>query len=139
MWDLIIESASWKMGGVTLQLQLTESKPGVRFVTVLRHHSGDEFPTAWTQPEPYSSDEHRESLARFEELLDGFTEKHGEPTERVKMVDPRYHADREAVLREARSAGLEISESDIMPGLEDGTLSIHDMPWWEWLEAVGGE
>ncbi|XMN06970.1 hypothetical protein ACK8N7_13415 [Streptomyces griseobrunneus] len=139
MWDLIIERASWKLEGATLRLELTETRTGVRFVTVQHHYLGDEFPTAWRQPQPYGADEHPESLARFGELLRGFTEKHGEPTETAQMIDPRYHADRGAVLREVRFAGLEISESDVLPCPETGTLTVNGMLWWEWLAAMVSE
>ncbi|MEU4920251.1 hypothetical protein AB0G29_12930 [Streptomyces parvus] len=139
MWDLIRESAAWRLSGVTIRIQMTESRPGVRFVIDHRHYAGDEFPTQWAQPDSYSVDERGDAERRFNELLDTYTNRHGEPTERAQMIDPRYHADRGAVLREVRFAGLEISESDVVPSPETKALTVHGMLWWEWLEAMVSE
>ncbi|MEU9707978.1 hypothetical protein AB0E21_05080 [Streptomyces sp. NPDC047967] len=139
MWDLIIESAVWNLGPFVLRLELTETRHGVRFVAVHHHYPEDEFPTRWGQLEPFGADEHRQSLARFEGMLHGFTDRHGDPTERGQMIDPRYRADMDAVLREMRFAGLEISESDVLPCPETGTLTIHGMLWWDWLAGMASE
>lgn len=139
MWDLIVESAAWRLSGVTVRIQMTETRPGVRFVTDHRHYAGDEFPTQRAQPDLFGADEHGDAERRFNELLATYTNRHGEPTERAQMIDPRYHADRDTVLRELRFAGLEISESDVAPSLETGALTVNGMLWWEWLAGMVSE